>query len=80
MFGVEYAPRDLRLAVVEASANRIASPVDQILLACYRYDPATGRYSASIMRILRLAAVLTVVGLAAFVAVNLRRERAKRRT
>jgi len=78
MFGVEYAPRDLRLAVVEASANRIATPVDQILLACYTYDPAAGRYSASIMKIVRLAGLLTVAGLASFVIVNLRRERAQR--
>jgi protein SCO1/2 len=76
MFGVEYAPRDLRLAIVEASENRIASPIDQILLACYQYDPAAGRYSASIMRIVRLAGIATVIALGAFVLLNLRRERA----
>jgi protein SCO1/2 len=75
MFGVEYAPRDLRLAVVEASANRIGSPVDAILLACYTYDPAAGRYSASIMKIIRLFALATVAALATFVVTNLRRER-----
>jgi protein SCO1/2 len=78
LFGVEYSPRDLRLAIVEASANRIGSPVDQVLLACYQYDPAAGRYSASIMKIVRLAGLLTVAGLASFVIVNLRRERAQR--
>ncbi len=78
LFGVEYAPRDLRLAIVEASANRIASPVDQVLLACYQYDPAAGRYSASILKIVRLAGLATVAGLVAFILVNLRRERARR--
>lgn len=78
MFGVEYAPRDLRLAIVEASQNRIASPVDQILLACYQYDPAAGRYSASIMKIVRLAAIATVIALAVFVLLSLKRERAAR--
>jgi protein SCO1/2 len=78
LFGVEYAPRDLRLAIVEASANRIGSPVDQILLACYQYDPAAGRYSASAMKILRLLSLVTVAALATFVLVNLRRERARR--
>jgi protein SCO1/2 len=78
MFGVEYSPRDLRLAIVEASARRIGSPVDQILLACYRYDPSTGRYSASIMKIVRLAGLLTVAALSTFVLLSLRRERAAR--
>jgi protein SCO1/2 len=77
LFGVEYAPRDLRLAIVEASANRIASPVDAVLLACYRYDPSAGRYSASIMKIVRLAGLLTVAILLTFILVNLRRERAR---
>jgi protein SCO1/2 len=77
LFGVEYAPRDLRLAIVEASANRIASAVDQVLLACYQYDPTAGRYSASVLRIVRLVALLTLAGLSAFVFVNLRRERAQ---
>jgi len=78
LFGVEYAPRDLRLAVVEASANRIGSPVDQILLACYQYDPTAGRYSASIMKIVRLAGLATVAALLTFVILNLRRERAQK--
>src|SRR5262249_49574225 len=57
LYGIEYAPRDLRLALVEASAGRIGSAVDQVVLFCYQYDPATGRYGAAIMRIVRLASV-----------------------
>jgi protein SCO1/2 len=75
LFGVEYAPRDLRLALVEAADRKIGSPIDAVFLACYRYDPQTGRYSASVMRIVRVAGVLTVAGLGAFVLASLRKER-----
>lgn len=79
IFGVEYAPKDLRLALVEASANRIGSPVDQFLLYCYHYDPATGRYNAVIMNIMRLGGLATVLALGSFVLVMWRRERRARR-
>jgi protein SCO1/2 len=67
LFGVEYAPKDLRLALVAASSGRIGSAADQLMLYCYRYDPQTGRFSASILNIVRLLAVLTVAGLALFI-------------
>jgi protein SCO1/2 len=79
LYGIEYAPRDLRLAVVEASAGRIGTPVDQIILACYQYDPTTGKYGAAIMRMVRAAGVLTVVGLVGFIVLMLRREAAAAR-
>ena len=60
-YGIEYAPRDLRLGLVEASENKIGSPVDQILLYCYHYDPSTGKYSAIVMNIVRLAGALTLL-------------------
>lgn len=77
LFGVEYAPRDLRLALVEAGGGRIGSPIDAVFLACYRYDPMTGRYSAAIMRIVRLLGIATVLALAAFLTFNWRREHAR---
>jgi len=76
MYGMEYAPRDLRLALVEASARRIGNPVDAVLLYCYQYDPMRGRYAASVMRLVRLGGVLTVLALGGFILVSLRRERA----
>ncbi|HEX7879420.1 MAG TPA: SCO family protein [Candidatus Eisenbacteria bacterium] len=76
LFGMEFAPRDLRFALIEASENRIGNVVDQVLLFCYHYDPATGQYGAAIMNILRLAAVLTFVGIVGLVLGLLRRERA----
>ncbi len=64
-YGIEYAPRDLRLALIESSANKIGSPVDQLLLYCYHYDPATGKYGAAVMKIMRVAGVVTVLGIIA---------------
>jgi protein SCO1/2 len=75
LFGIEYGPRDLRLAIVDASAGKVGSPVDSFLLYCYHYDPMTGRYGLAIMRAMRLAGAATVVSLALFVGVMLRRER-----
>ncbi len=74
-YGVEYAPRDLRLGLIEAADERIGTPVDQVLLYCYEYDPAMGRYSAAIMNLVRAAGLLTLVGLGTFVTVMWRRER-----
>ena len=78
-FGVEYAPRDLRLGLVEASQNKIGSPVDQLLLYCYHYDPITGTYSAIALNIVRLAAAITVLGLVVFFLVMRRLDRAAHR-
>lgn len=75
LFGVEYAPRDLRLALVEASAGRIGNPIDRLLLYCYHYDPATGRYGLIVMRLVRLGGAVTLLALGTFVFVMWRRER-----
>ena len=74
-YGIEFAPKDLRLGLVEASQNKIGSPVDQLLLLCYQYDPETGKYGLVIMNSLRVTGFLTVAALAAFVAIMIRRER-----
>jgi protein SCO1/2 len=75
MFGIEYGPRDLRLALVEASGGKVGSVVDTLLLYCYHYDPMRGRYGIAIMRTLRIAGASSAIGLAAFVVVMLRREK-----
>jgi protein SCO1/2 len=75
LYGIEYAPKDLRLALVEASAGKIGNPVDQFILYCYQYDPARGRYGASILRLVRLGGVATVLALGTFVGMMWRRER-----
>jgi protein SCO1/2 len=75
LFGIEYGPRDLRFAIVEASAGKVGSVVDSLLLYCYHYDPVMGRYGLVIMRAMRLAGAATVLALGAFIALMLRRER-----
>ena len=75
LFGIEYGPRDLRLALVEASEGKVGSTVDSLLLYCYHYDPMTGRYGFLVLRALRIAGAATVVTLGAFVLVMVRRER-----
>lgn len=57
LYGVDYEPKDLKLSLIEASSNRIGSPVDQILLFCYHYDPKTGKYGAVVINLLRAAAI-----------------------
>ena len=79
LFGIDFPPRDLRLALVEAGAGRIGTVVDQALLFCYHYDPATGRYGLVIMNVVRIAGLMTVAGLAGSIAVSLRREQRRRR-
>ena len=61
IFGIDYGPRDLRLALVEASDHKVGTPVDRLLLYCYHYDPTTGKYGLVLMNVLRLGGVLTVV-------------------
>ena len=73
-YGIEYGPRDLRLALVEASDRRIGSPVDQILLFCYHYDPKLARYSAAILSVVRMGGVAAVLALSTFLTVMWRRD------
>lgn len=75
LFGVEYAPKDLRLALVAAAGGKIGNAADQLLLYCYQYDPQTGRYSASILNIVRLLGAATVLGLGAFILTASRKRR-----
>jgi protein SCO1 len=74
-YGVEYAPKDLRLGLIQASENRIGSLADQVLLYCYHYDPATGKYGAIIARVLQLAGLTTVVLLGILMTVLIRQGR-----
>lgn len=79
-FGIEYPPKDMRLGLVEAGEGQLGNPVDQLLLYCFHYDPAIGRYSAVAMNIVRLGGVLTLLALGIFIAVMVRRDKKKRMT
>lgn len=72
-YGIEYPPKDLRLALVEASQNKIGNVVDEVLLYCYHYDPEQGKYSATVMRILRMMGVATLLCLGMLFFVMIRR-------
>lgn len=61
LYGIDYAAKDLKLSLIEASQNRIGTPVDRILLFCYHYDPLTGKYTATVMNLLRLVAAAFVI-------------------
>jgi protein SCO1/2 len=74
-YGLDYPPRDLRLALVEASAHKIGSAIDQLLLVCFHYNPMTGRYNLAVMTLLRIGGVATALGLATFILVSVRRDR-----
>jgi protein SCO1/2 len=77
-YGIDYAPKDVRLGLVEASDNRIGSPVDQILLYCYHYDPQTGKYGFVIMNAIRVLGFATFIGLALLIFILKRRDAATR--
>jgi protein SCO1/2 len=79
-YGVEYPARDLRLGLVDASAGKIGTPVDRALLFCYQYDPTSARYSASILKIIRLGGVLTILVLVAGMLIFRRRDIVAART
>jgi protein SCO1/2 len=73
-YGISYPSRDLRLGLVEASQGTIGSPIDQILLYCYHYDPTTGTYGLLIARVIQAAGVLTVLSLGLVIVILFRRE------
>jgi protein SCO1/2 len=74
LFGIDFPPRNVQFGIMESSGEKIGTPVDQLLLYCYHYNPAIGRYSASALNILRLAAGATVIGLVTLIVALRRRE------
>ncbi|MEP6903767.1 MAG: SCO family protein [Actinomycetota bacterium] len=63
LYGIDYAPKDVKFAVMESAQNKIGNPAEQLMLYCYHYDPATGKYGLSVLRIMRLGAVATLLGM-----------------
>jgi protein SCO1 len=74
-YGIDYPPTNLRLALVESAAGKIGTPVDQFLLLCFHYDPATGRYGFAIARLIKLSGCVTLLVLGTFLLLMFRRER-----
>ena len=73
-YGVEYPGRDMRLGLVDASAGKIGTPIDHVLLFCYQYDPSSATYSASILKIIRLGGILTVLCIVGGILIFRRRD------
>ena len=74
LFGIDFPPRDVRLGLIESTQDKLGTVVDSLLLYCYHYNPAIGRYSSAVFNILRLAAGATVIGLLTLVVMLRRRE------
>jgi protein SCO1/2 len=79
-YGIEYSAKDLRLGLVEAADRKIGNVIDQALLFCFQYDPASGTYGAVVLNLVRSGGVLTVLLLGLYIGWNRRRERRRRAT
>jgi protein SCO1/2 len=75
LFGIEFAPKDLKFGLMDASGGKVGSVTDQMLLFCYQYDPERGTYGLAIMSVIRLAGAATAIALAAYIVWAVRRER-----
>jgi protein SCO1/2 len=74
-YGIEFAPRDVKFALIQSSGNKLGTVADQVLLLCYHYDPASGQYGANIINAVRAGGVLLMIAFGTFLFVNLRRDR-----
>ncbi len=77
LYGIDYAPKDIKFGLIDSSANKIGSTSEQLLLYCYHYDPATGKYGFAILRVIRLGGIATLLGLGAMMFVFWRRNKKK---
>jgi protein SCO1 len=73
-YGIEYSPKELRMAIVESGQGHVGSPIDELMLYCFHYDPESGRYGAAVMNLVRLGGVLTLIAMATFLVKMRRRE------
>jgi protein SCO1/2 len=77
-YGVEYSASDLRLGLIEASENKIGTPVDKLILYCFHYDPASGKYGPVVVNMIRLGGVVTILGMVALLLVMRRKNQTRR--
>lgn len=78
-YGVDFPPKDLRMGLVEASQGKIGNPIDEVLLYCYHYDPATGKYGAVVNHMLKLGGVLTILLVGGLLLILFRLDRTAQR-
>lgn len=77
LYGIDYPPKDLKFAIMDASASKVGSPTDRLLLYCYHYDPATGKYGLAILNVIRLGGIFTLLCMGAMALVFWRRNKKK---
>ena len=76
-YGIDYAPRDLKFGLMESAEEKVGSPAEQLLLYCYHYDPASGKYGIAILKVMRLASILTIAGIGVMLFILWRRNKSK---
>ncbi|MGI8555552.1 MAG: SCO family protein [Pyrinomonadaceae bacterium] len=76
-YGIDYEPRQLKFGIIDSAQEKVGSPVDQLLLYCYHYDPATGKYGFAILRVIRVAAVALILGIIGMMLVFWRNNKKK---
>jgi protein SCO1/2 len=62
-YGIDYAPKDVKFGIIESADNKVGNTAEKMLLYCYHYDPATGKYGLAILRVMRLGGILTLIGM-----------------
>jgi protein SCO1/2 len=77
LYGIDYAPKDVKFAVMESAENKIGNPAEQLMLYCYHYDPSTGKYGLSILKVIRIAGIATLLGMSLMFFLFWRRGKAK---
>ena len=76
-YGIDYAPSDIKFGLMDSAAEKIGNPAERLLLYCYHYDPASGKYGLVILRVMRLASVLTIAAIGAMLFIFWRRNKHK---
>ena len=74
-YGIDYAPKDIKFGIMDSAQAKVGNPAEQLLLYCYHYDPASGKYGFAILRVMRLAGVATLLGLGAMAFVFWRKNK-----
>ncbi len=76
-YGIDYSPKDLKFGIMDSAQSKIGNPAEQLYLYCFHYDPATGKYGLAILKVLRLTALATVLGLGVMFFIFWRKNKGK---
>lgn len=76
-YGIDYSPKDVKFGIMESAESKVGNAAEQLLLYCYHYDPSTGKYGLAVLRVMRMGAVLTILGMGLMGFVFWRRNKVK---